>query len=73
MEIFDHHCPVCQSGELRPGKPPLGPTFYPEEGQGVFAAGFSVRSFVCLGCGFVGHYVPPDELGRLKQKLSGPS
>lgn len=32
--------------------------------------GYRTRSYVCLGCGHIGQYIPGSKLERLKQKFS---
>jgi hypothetical protein len=43
-------------------------TFVP---TGVFTVhGFRSRSYVCLKCGYMGHYLPKDKLEKLREKFT---
>jgi hypothetical protein len=61
-------CPFCGSGDLCFGYiGRSGNVFVP---SGVFTLdGFRTRSFVCLGCGQVGQFIPRDKLEKLRAKI----
>lgn len=61
-------CTSCGSAELCFGNLGTGTnSFIP---SGVFTVyGFRIRSYVCLECGLVHHYIPKDKLQRLRQRF----
>ncbi len=63
----DASCPECGSASLRYGQ--VGQKFFPQ-GSSLWAKGHEIHAFVCLECGFVGHYLASDDLGQLDQPKS---
>jgi hypothetical protein len=63
-----HTCVACGGKEICFGY--LGNTpsvFVP---SGIFTiSGFRIRSYVCLNCGYLGHYIPKDKLQKLKERF----
>jgi hypothetical protein len=61
-------CVQCGCTELCYGYLGLsGRTFVP---SGIFTAhGIRTRSYVCLHCGYIGQYIPKDNLEKLKEKF----
>lgn len=60
-------CPECSSSMLRYGQ--VGQRFWPS-GSSTWAKGHEVHAFVCLNCGFVGHYLTTNDLNELEQSQS---
>ncbi len=58
-------CPECGSSILNYGQ--VGQRFWPSGGS-VWAKGHEVNAFVCLECGFVGHYLSTSDLEKLQRK-----
>jgi predicted RNA-binding Zn-ribbon protein involved in translation (DUF1610 family) len=56
-------CPECGSMELRYGS--VAESFVPT-GSSIWSKGHEIHAFVCLECGFVGHYLASDDLERLR-------
>lgn len=56
-------CPECGSGSLRYGE--VAQRFVPS-GSSLWAKGHEVLAFVCLECGFVGHYLSSADLEKLR-------
>ena len=70
MEPPAMRCPACQGEELCPGTPSYvlsNATFQPEGSW--FNSGCTVKGFACLRCGYVGQYLPPEVLAKLRKKL----
>lgn len=57
-------CPECGSHSLRYGE--VAQRFIPS-GSSVWAKGHEINAFVCLECGFVGHYLASGDLDLLRQ------
>ena len=57
-------CPECGSHSLRYGEVAL--RFVPS-GSSVWAKGHEINAFVCLECGFVGHYLASTDLDQLRE------
>lgn len=57
-------CPECGSQSLRYGD--VTQRFVPS-GSSVWAKGHEINAFVCLDCGFVGHYLASGDLDRLRE------
>ena len=58
-------CPECGSNILNYGQ--VGERFWPGGGS-VWAKGHEVNAFVCLECGFVGHYLSTSDLDALQRQ-----
>lgn len=56
-------CPECGSTLLKYGE--VDQRFRPS-GSSVWAKGHEINAFVCLDCGFVGHYLTSSDLDRLR-------
>jgi len=67
--VPEHRCVACGGSEVCFGYLGTGgQSFIP---SGIFTmAGYSTRAYVCLHCGFVHQYLPPDKLASLKNKLT---
>jgi predicted nucleic-acid-binding Zn-ribbon protein len=66
--ITSRECPSCGSPEFAEGK--LGvhsQTFIPRRTFVFF--GYVIRGAVCLGCGYVHHYIDEAGLAKLRQKV----
>ena len=64
---FEQTCPCCGSKNLKLGK--LGAykhTFIPE-GQFMWI-GYDTKAFVCLDCGFVGHYLHEADIAEIRNR-----
>lgn len=57
-------CPECGSHSLRYGE--VAQRFVPS-GSSVWAKGHEINAFVCLDCGFVGHYLASGDLDQLRE------
>ena len=57
-------CPECSSSSLRYGE--VAQRFVPS-GSSVWAKGHEINAFVCLECGFVGHYLASSDLEKLRE------
>ncbi len=57
-------CPECGSSSLQYGE--VAQRFYPV-GKSLWSKGHELNAFVCLECGFVGHYLATNDLDRLRQ------
>ncbi len=60
-------CPSCQGAHLCYGQ--IGTnrhTFMPESHFKLL--GYSTKAFVCLGCGYMGHYVEERTLKKLRSR-----
>lgn len=57
-------CPECGSHSLRYGE--VTQRFVPS-GSSVWAKGHEINAFVCLDCGFVGHYLASGDLDQLRE------
>lgn len=57
-------CPECDSSSLSYGQ--VAQRFWPS-GSSVWAKGHEVNAFVCLDCGFVGHYLASTDLEQLRE------
>jgi len=57
-------CPECGSTSLRYGQ--VVQRFVPK-GSSIWAKGHEINAFVCLDCGFVGHFVSSEDLDRLRE------
>ena len=57
-------CPECGSHSLRYGE--VAQRFVPS-GSSVWAKGHEINAFVCLECGFVGHYLASTDLDQLRE------
>ncbi len=57
-------CPECGSSSLRYGE--VAQRFVPS-GSSVWAKGHEINAFVCLECGFVGHYLASSDLEKLRE------
>lgn len=57
-------CPECGSSSLRYGA--VAQQFVPS-GSSVWAKGHEVNAFVCLECGFLGHYLASSDLEKLRE------
>jgi len=57
-------CPECGCTSLRYGQ--VAQRFWPA-GAGTWSRGHEVNAFVCMDCGFVGHYVTSSALDELAQ------
>lgn len=57
-------CPECGSHSLRYGE--VAQRFVPT-GSSVWAKGHEINAFVCLECGFVGHYLASTDLDQLRE------
>ena len=60
-------CPECGSVSLRYGQ--VAQRFWPS-GSGLWAKGHEVNAFVCLDCGFVGHFLSGSDLEQLRESMS---
>lgn len=60
-------CPECGSHSLRYGE--VAQRFVPS-GSSVWAKGHEINAFVCLDCGFVGHYLASGDLEQLRESSS---
>lgn len=60
-------CPECGSSSLSYGQ--VAQRFWPS-GSGLWAKGHEVNAFVCLDCGFVGHYLSGADLEQLREDAS---
>jgi len=69
MVASDHfRCLACGSTELCFGY--LGTAANVFVPTGVFTIhGFRTRSYVCLSCGTMGHFIAKDKLEKLKEKI----
>lgn len=59
-------CPECSSSSLRYGE--VAQRFVPS-GSSVWAKGHEVNAFVCLECGFVGHFLASSDLEKLRDGI----
>lgn len=57
-------CPECGSSSLKYGE--VAQRFVPT-GSSLWAKGHEVNAFVCLECGFVGHYLASSDLEKLRE------
>lgn len=57
-------CPECGSSSLRYGE--VAQRFVPS-GSSVWAKGHEINAFVCLECGFVGHFLASSDLAKLRE------
>ena len=57
-------CPECGSHSLKYGE--VAQRFVPS-GSSVWAKGHEINAFVCLECGFVGHYLASTDLDQLRE------
>ena len=60
-------CPECESTSLKYGQ--VGQRFWPT-GCSPWSKGHEVNAFVCLDCGFIGHFLSTADLESLEQKSS---
>lgn len=60
-------CPECGSTSLKYGQ--VAQRFWPS-GSGAWAKGHEVNAFVCLECGFVGHFLVSSDLEKLRDDQS---
>ncbi len=60
-------CPECGSSSLRYGE--VAQRFVPS-GSSLWAKGHEVSAFVCLECGFVGHFLSSNDLETLREDKS---
>lgn len=58
-------CPECGATSLQYGE--VAQRFWPA-GSGTWAKGHAMNAFVCLECGFVGHYLASAELDKLRAR-----
>lgn len=58
-------CPECESQSLKYGQ--VGQRFWPT-GCSAWSNGHEINAFVCLECGFVGHFLSASDLESLEQK-----
>jgi predicted RNA-binding Zn-ribbon protein involved in translation (DUF1610 family) len=58
-------CPECGSASLSYGQ--VAQRFWPS-GSGLWAKGHEVNAFVCLDCGFVGHFLASSDLEKLREE-----
>ena len=58
-------CPECESLSLKYGQ--VGQRFWPT-GCSAWSKGHEVNAFVCLDCGFVGHFLSASDLESLERK-----
>ena len=68
QSLLEHQCPCCGSKKLKPGK--LGNhkhTFIPEERQFMWI-GYHPKAFVCLDCGFLGHYLDEADITEIRNQ-----
>ncbi len=67
--VPNHSCVACGGKEVCFGYLGAGgSTFVP---SGVFTmAGYRTRAYVCLHCGAIHEYLPPDKLEALRHKLA---
>jgi predicted RNA-binding Zn-ribbon protein involved in translation (DUF1610 family) len=63
-------CPECGSMLLRYGE--VVQRFVPA-GSSMWAKGHEVNAFVCLDCGFVGHFLASSDLEKLRNESQGTS
>lgn len=56
-------CPECGSASLRYGE--VAQRFYPA-GKSIWAKGHELNAFVCMECGFVGHFLATSDLDQLR-------
>jgi hypothetical protein len=61
-------CPECGGMDLCYGS--VAENFVPT-GSSIWSKGHELHAFVCLECGFVGHYVASDDLDRLRKRVVG--
>ncbi len=57
-------CPECGSSSLRYGE--VAQRFVPS-GSSVWTKGHEINAFVCLECGFVGHFLASGDLEKLRE------
>jgi hypothetical protein len=68
-ETPKRECPCCQSTNLKDGKLSVNKHRFIPEGQWMWL-GYTPKTFVCLECGFMGHYLTKADISDL---LSGQS
>jgi len=69
MEQPKKQCPICNHDMLCYGSAAsLGPhTFVPA--RKLMVTGYQTEAFVCLSCGYVGHFLSEQKLSRLKSQI----
>lgn len=70
MNPAESKCPVCGGTWLEEGGFARGRhRFFPSRVAAFF--GYRVLGYVCVDCGFLGHYLEESDLEKLRHKLRG--
>jgi hypothetical protein len=67
-ETPDRKCPGCQSTSLRYGSITDNACFRPIDSRWL-SVNYPIAAFVCLDCGFLGHYLDAAQVQRLRGKI----
>ncbi len=66
-------CPVCRHKVLSYGSSGLYRLTFIPFSRRFFPKSFAAHSFVCLACGYMGHYLSPRMLRKLRTELAQPA
>ena len=67
-QLNDRKCPACGGNNITDGK--LGVykhTFIPA--RRFMMLGYRAKGFVCLDCGFLGHYIAQNDLNEIRRQV----
>lgn len=67
--LQSYTCVHCGSSDLCYGYQGTASNVFVPSGTFTFH-GYKTRSYVCMKCGLIGHYIPKNSLEKLKYKLS---
>ena len=68
-ETRKRECPCCHSTKVRDGKLNVFRHTFIPEGRWMWL-GYTPRAFVCLECGFMGHYLTEADISDLRRRQS---
>jgi hypothetical protein len=66
-ETDKRECPSCHGTSLMEGRTGVYKHTFIPEGQWVWL-GYTARAFVCLDCGFLGHFLTEEDVRDLRSR-----